>query len=317
MYLKPSSLILFFSLFIFNSFAQITIKGNLTQWQSLTLVINGPEASEKGSINPFLDYRLEATFTNGIHSFHVPGYFAADGNATETSAKEGNIWHIKFTPSIAGEWHFKVSFKHGHEIAINHDAYAGNHIEGIDAYTGSFIIKKFDKDAEGFHSKGRLTYNKKRYLYTENGNPLLKFGPNSPENFLAFKDIDGTYSYDSNKVFLKTWEAHIHDWKKGDPTWQNGKGKGIIGALNYLQSKGMNCVYALTMNIGGDARDVWPFLSHERKDFLRYDVSKLAQWDVIFSHAEKLGIIMHLITQETENELLLDDGYTLKERKLY
>ena len=59
-------------------------------------------------------------------------------------------------------------------------------------------------------------------------------GTNSPENFLAFADIDSTYSYDSEKRYLKTWEPHVKDWKDGDPTWQNGKGKGIIGALNYL-----------------------------------------------------------------------------------
>ena len=79
----------------------------------------------------------------------------------------------------------------------------------------------------------------------------------------------------------------------------------------------MNAVYALTLNIEGDARDVWPFTSHERSHFERYDVSKLAQWDIVFSHAEELGIIMHFITQEKENELILDDGYTFVQRKLY
>ncbi|MEZ5397229.1 MAG: hypothetical protein R2724_31240 [Bryobacterales bacterium] len=32
------------------------------------------------------------------------------------------------------------------------------------------------------------------------------------------------------------YEPHVQDWKPGDPTWQGGKGKGIIGALNYLAS---------------------------------------------------------------------------------
>ena len=60
----------------------------------------------------------------------------------------------------------------------------------------------------------------------------------------------------------------------------------------------MNSIYALTLNIEGDARDVWPFLSHRKADFLRYDVSKLAQWDIVFSHAENLGVIIQLVTQE-------------------
>jgi len=43
-----------------------------------------------------------------------------------------------------------------------------------------------------------------------------------------------------------------------DPTWQTGKGKGIIGALNYLADKGANAVSFLTMNIVGDDQNVFP-----------------------------------------------------------
>ena len=48
----------------------------------------------------------------------------------------------------------------------------------------------------------------------------------------------------------------------------------------------MNILYALTLNIEGDAQDVWPFLSHERHDYKRYDVSKLAQL-ILFFHTQK------------------------------
>ena len=56
---------------------------------------------------------------------------------------------------------------------------------------------------------------------------------------------------------LHKYEPHIADWLEGNPTWQNGKGKGIIGAANYLHSAGVNSVYMLTMNIMGDGNDVW------------------------------------------------------------
>lgn len=246
----------------------------------------------------------------------VPGFYAGDGNAAETSASSGGVWRVIFSPPSTGKWDYKVHFRKGQNIATDEDPYRGTPIKPHDNNSGSLIVTTADPGA-GFHSSGRLQYTGSRYLHTQNGEALLKFGANSPENFLAYADIDGTYSYDPNKNFLKTWTPHIKDWKNGDPTWQKGKGKGIIGALNYLASKGMNSVYALTLNIEGDARDVWPFLSHQRKDFKRYDVSKLAQWDIIFSHAEKLGIIMHLVTQEKENELILDDGNTAAERKLY
>jgi hypothetical protein len=38
---------------------------------------------------------------------------------------------------------------------------------------------------------------------------------------------------------------------------------------------------------------------------------------VVFDHAEKLGIMLHFVLQETENECLLDNGYTDVQRKLY
>lgn len=311
---QPSYLILAcFFLFTTSLYTQADYK----QHQPIVLDFEIESTAETAPKNPFIHYRLQVDFTQGEQTFSVPGFYAADGRAAESSASSGGIWRVIFTPNKSGTWEYQVSFKTGNNIAIEDDLYVGEGLKPHDGKTGKLEVSAIPKNAKGFEKRGRLTYTNSRYLYTENGEPFLKFGANSPENFLAFKDIDGSYSYDPEKNFLKSWEPHLKDWKTGDPAWQNGKGKGIIGALNYLASKGMNAVYALTLNIEGDARDVWPFLSHKKKDFKRYDVSKLAQWDIVFSHAEQLGIIMHLITQEKENELILDDGYTQLERKLY
>ncbi|MEP0133542.1 MAG: DUF5060 domain-containing protein [Eudoraea sp.] len=287
------------------------------QYQPVILDFKIESTSETSSVNPFTDYRLQVDFALGDKLFSIPGYYAADGNAAETSASSGGIWRVIFTPNTAGNWKYRVSFKKGRKLALDEDTYTGLSIAPHDGKTGVIEVVLPDENASGFSARGRLCYANNRYLHTENGEPLLKFGTNSPENFLAYADIDSTYSYDSEKSFIKTWNPHRQDWKNGDPTWQGTKGKGIIGALNYLASKGMNSVYALTLNIEGDAQDVWPFLSHRKSDFKRYDVSKLGQWDIIFSHAENLGIILNLVTQEKENELILDDGYTGEERKLY
>ncbi|MEM9918800.1 MAG: DUF5060 domain-containing protein [Bacteroidota bacterium] len=289
----------------------------IPKWQPFILDLEGPSTKETDSENPFLDYRLNVIFSKGKRSFVVPGFFAADGNAANSGAGSGKVWRTIFTPDEEGEWQYEVSFRKGKQLAVSDDPYLGQPVEGLDGQKGRFRCGPPSTDAQDIRSKGRLTYHKSQYFHFQNGEPYLKVGANSPENFLAFADIDGTYSYDPNAQFLKSWEAHIADWNSGDPTWQNGKGKGAIGALNYLASKSMNVVYALTLNIEGDAKDVWPFLSHERKDFLRYDVSKLAQWDILFTHAESKGIVLHLITQEKENELILDDGYTDVSRKLY
>jgi len=308
--------------FIFILIAQLTISASLSrgqqvQNQPMTLDFEVQPTSETDSENPFLDYRLQVTFSNNEATYEVPGYYAADGNAANTGASEGGVWRVKFTPPSPGEWAYNVSFRKGEGIAINEDPYSGHPVKEHHGKTGKFSVKKTPENAKGFRKTGHLTYNDSRYLYTRDGNPLLIYGSNSPENFLAYQDIDSTYNTDPDRDYIKSWSPHIKDWNEGDPTWKNGKGKGIIGALNYLAAKNMNAIYMLTLNIDGDARDVWPFLSHRREDFKRYDVSKLAQWDIIFSHAEKLGIVIEIITQEQENQLLLDDGYTRSERKLY
>lgn len=77
----------------------------------------------------------------------------------------------------------------------------------------------------------------------------------------------------------------------------------------------MNAVYFLTLNIDGDGKDVWPYLTHTDRD--RFDCSRLDQWEIVFQHMQHLGIALHIVTQETENERLLDGGFTGRERRLY
>ena len=120
----------------------------------------------------------------------------------------------------------------------------------------------------------------------------------------------------------KSWSAHAQHWKNGDPDWQGNKGRELIGAINYLSGKGMNAFSMLTMNIDGDDKNVFPYVNYNDKDApqddrLRFDVSKLAQWEIAFEHADKMGMYLHFKTQETENDQLLDDAQLGNERKLY
>jgi hypothetical protein len=77
----------------------------------------------------------------------------------------------------------------------------------------------------------------------------------------------------------------------------------------------MNSVYFLTMNVNGDGKDVWPWTSERER--LRFDCSKLDQWEIVFEHMDRLGLMLHVITQETENDQLLDGGTLGHERRLY
>ncbi|MGE5428463.1 MAG: DUF5060 domain-containing protein [Methylococcaceae bacterium] len=319
------SFILFFSITILAFSQSPSIKGTLQKWQTMRFIFDGPQCSEGDfSPNPFLDYRLEVTFTNGTHKYTVPGFFAADGNASETGAASGNKWQVNFVPDAEGTWNYKVSFRGGKDIAIN-DQLEGKTL-APDGVSGTFEVSATDKKATGFLSQGRLEVTGKRYLqFSETGKYFIKNGADSPENFLAYIDFDQTYRYGNKAIFREgeanpqeschKYEAHIKDWKAGDPTWQNGKGKGIIGALNYLASQGVNSQYMLTMNIQGDGNDVWPYADYNERT--RFDCSKLAQWDLVFDHMDRLGMMIHLVLQETENECLLDGGNTKNQRKVY
>jgi hypothetical protein len=294
------------------------------QWHPLTLSFEGPQTSEQAEENPFLNYRLLVTFRQGDHSYTVPGFYAADGNAAESSAESGNVWQVHFTPDRSGEWTYDVSFRQGENIAVNDDPNAGETL-AFDGSTGTFEVVPTDKDGDDFRAKGKLRYVGERYLqFAESGEYYLKGGTDSPENLLGYEDFDGTYFGAEEEQRegeaaadkqLHRYTDHVQDWHEGDPSWQDGKGKGIIGALNYLHSKGMNSIYFLTLNIGGDGKDVWPYTGYDER--YRFDCSKLAQWEKVFSHADSLGIMLHFVTQETENELLLDDGDLGIQRKLY
>ncbi|MBC8470083.1 MAG: DUF5060 domain-containing protein [Planctomycetes bacterium] len=295
------------------------ISGQSKKWHKVTLTFDGPQTNEKADPNPFLYYRLDVTFTHAKsgRSYLVPGYFAADGDAANTKANQGNKWRVHLAPDQIGVWKYSVSFRKGKNVAVNDNKSAGESGDFMDGQFGSFYIAPTDKRGRDFRGKGLLQYVGRHHLrFAETGEYFLKCGADAPENFLAYKDFDGDFKYDGHKDnFIKDWAPHIRDFKQGDPTWQDGKGKGIIGAVNYLASKGMNVFSFLTLNIGGDDQNVFPYISYE--DLLRMDVSRLDQWEILFEHADKLGMYLHFKTMETENELLLDNGDLGTQRKLY
>ncbi|WP_199726311.1 DUF5060 domain-containing protein, partial [Aquimarina sp. BL5] len=299
------------------------IYGELKKWHRVTIAFEGPNVSETASNNPFLNYRLNVTFTHTStgEKYIVPGYYAADGIAGNSSADSGNIWRVHFAPSKRGEWTYKTQFRRGNNIAVNASVTAGSaatingKANGIE--TGSFSITNSNKTGRDNRAKGRLVYDGTRYLkWSETGDYFIKQGPDSPENFLAYQDFDGNFKSDGiqdNRI--KTWSPHIRDWEEGNPTWKNGKGKGIIGAINYLVSEDLNAFSFLTMNIEGDDENVFPYIQSANRT--RLDVSRLDQWEVVFNYADTQGMFLHFKTQETENELLLDNGNLGTQRKLY
>lgn len=294
-----------------------SVTGEAKQWHKVTLTFDGPDSSESATPNPFTDYRMDVTFTKGDETFVVPGYFAADGDAANTSAEAGNKWRVHFAPSSPGEWTWVASLKQGEGVAVADDTESAASGGFFDGERGSLVVMASDKQAPDTRALGLLKQVDSRYPVTlGNGEVFLKAGADAPENFLAYSDFDGEFKSDGQKDNLvKTWQPHQRDWQQGDPTWADGKGKGIVGAVNYLASEGMNAVSFLTLNIEGDDRNVFPYTNYDERE--RLDVSRLAQWEVVFEHATSKGLFLHFKTQESENEELLDGGDTGSQRRLY
>ena len=307
---------------------KVTISGEQKMWHKVTLDLEGPFATEGDvSPNPFTDYRYEVIFENAAanKTRPIPGYFAADGRAAESSVDRGNCWRVNFVPDALGEWTYTVRFFRGTDAAL--DSSKGEALAPYDGIKGTFRIGETDKTERDFRALGFLTQAKgSHYLqFQGSGEYFLKAGADAPETFLGYADFDGTIANNPKKCPLKTWQPHVQDWRKGDPTWKGGKGKGMIGAINYLSSTGCNAFSFLTYNAGGDGDNVWPFV--ERDDPLHYDCSKLDQWGVVFDHAVARGMFLHFKLQETENDdqrgkvknvpTALDGGTLGRERKLY
>ncbi|MBD5777967.1 DUF5060 domain-containing protein [Pelagicoccus sp. NFK12] len=309
----------------------VAITGELSQWHAVTLDLDGPYAKE-GDASPrtFRDYSFFVTFTHesGVPSYTVPGYFAADGDAANTSAEAGSTWRAHLSPSKTGKWYYRTHFAAGEDVAVAPSN--GSPLAPYNGLTGSFLVGGSDKSAPDFRAQGRLEYVGQRYLrFAGDQSYFFKAGPDAPETMLAYTDFDNTLTMLPEKGPLKDWAPHLGDWNKGDPTWGQGRGKALIGAMNYLHEAGANSVSFLTYNAGGDGDNVWPFV--ERDDKFVYDCSKLDQWNVVFSHAQSLGLFLHFKTQENESDdnrrgakradseipESMDGGLLGPERKLY
>jgi len=300
---------------------QLAPEGELKLWHTLSLTFEGPEAAESDPVNPFTFYRMNVYFMHVKDTIVVPGFYAADGQAYESSASSGNRWRVYFNPPYTGEWNYIVSFRQGTDIAISDDSSAGTPYIPLNGSTGSFEISSSDKYGRDFRAKGLLEHhNEHFYRFRGDQSYFLKQGIGSPENYLAYFEFDNTQSQPGSDIKnlpdgLHHYEPHRKDWRPGNPSWQNGKGKGIIGVVNYLASEGLNNAYMLLMNVNGDGREVYPWTSYTERS--RFDVSKLAQWELVFAYMQQQGVALHFVLQEAENDRLLNSGNLGLERRLY
>ncbi|HJS07015.1 MAG TPA: DUF5060 domain-containing protein, partial [Pirellulales bacterium] len=139
---------------------KVEIAGELKAWHKVTLTLDGPKARETDNEpNPFTDYRLTVTFQHesGSPEYRIPGYFAADGDAANTSASEGNKWRAHLSPDKAGRWSYRVSLVRGKHAAVDEAAKAES-VTGVDGLSGTFEVAASDKKGRDLRGRGRLQY---------------------------------------------------------------------------------------------------------------------------------------------------------------
>lgn len=297
-------------------------------WHTVSLTFDGPESLENDPAT-FWDHRLTVTLSQGDHQYEVPGFFAGDGDSGTTHAQSGNKWRARFTPDRPGKWSYHAKLMVGPKAAINPSAGKSVKLKGA---SGSFEVKPSPLSAENpdFRGHGRLEYVEKHHMqFAGSKRYFLMGGAGSPENFLAFDGFDGTYDFAQTPEFpslgtdqLHHYGPHREDWRQGDPNWTDEDGddaKGIIGAANYIADQGLNSIYLMPFTYAGDGNDVWPWADPQTRN--TFDVSKLDQWERVFTHLQNRGVHIHLLVTETENESLFEvedgGGPFADTRKLY
>jgi len=286
------------------------VDGELRRWHRVDLSFDGPSHGETDDDpNPFLDYRLQCLLTGPSgQAYDVAGFFDSDG----AGGPAGSVWRCRFAPDEPGLWDYQASFRQGVDVAVSLAADAGV-ATGFDGESGTFFVSSSDKVAPDFRapSRGLLVPGDHYLRFAGSGNPWVKGGPNVPENFLGYSGFDGTPGAGHD------FAAHMGDWRAGDPDWGGGAGRAIIGALNYVAETGGNSLYFLPMNVGGDGDDTFPTVAEH--DRVHFDTSKLAQWEAVFTHADRLGVFLHLVLSEAEqaNANYHDGGSLGVQRKLF
>ncbi len=133
-----------------------------------------------------------------------------------------------------------------------------------------------------FSCVGRLEYGGGHFLKFADGPFWLKGGEDDPEDFLAPGQTAGFPS--------KT------------------------AAIDYLAGHGVNSLYIMLHNAGGDENNVWPWVgatpAQAMQNHEHFDLGKLQEWETLFTYIQNKGIVLHLVFED-------DSGWNGFNRTLY
>ena len=258
-----------------------TLNGELMVWHRVTLGFTAFPTSETNVVeNPFAHYRLDVTFVHEESGtvFVVPGFYGADGNSVNSGRPSGSVWLCHFVPNQEGAWTWEASFVRGIDVAAHG---IGESASFFDGDNGNFVVLPSDKTGKDFRSKGLVqeVIGKTYMRHTGTGESFLPIAI-SMDGMLGNPEFANTIGVQAS---LGNFAAHKRDYGLFvDETWNGGQGQGLVGALNYLSDTGIN-----TLEVNAISDEIFPFISPTQH--VQYDVSKLSQWEIIFTHAGSVG----------------------------
>ena len=151
----------------------------------------------------------------------MPGFFAADGNAADTGATSGRRFRVHFAPDAPGTWRFTAFFRSGPGVAHFRQP---DRRRAAPARRRDGLVRGGAQRQAAAATTGRRAccdYVGERYLrFAGTGEVFLKGGADSPENFLAYADFDGSAGAPPLRRRTRA------DFRPGDPTWRGGHGQG-------------------------------------------------------------------------------------------
>jgi hypothetical protein len=308
------------------------------------LAFSGPIASEHGMTDPGVEYRPPSTFAdyrcdlivtisdnnnnnnvgdendeerrmNNTDSTIIiyPCYYSGTGNAANAGDIGGFVWQcpIRHTPKnsnhdVAAEtpynnnqsvWYqWTVSFVTGTNIATTTymSGSNGNPADFFHNQRGEFELSIEDK--VNTNTTGNSMFRDATTMYT--GLDMI--------DFLNYIDFDGAPVTGSNTY--ASFASYGTNDTQHRPTWGGGqRGAGIMSMVAKIQqTKNVNSISITTLSL---LNNVHPFID-PLMDRLSYDISKLAQWEVVFRYAADVGISTILNLQE-------NDIVDYEERHLY
>ena len=310
---------------------------------TMILAFLGPVASERGMTEPgtyrrpstFGDYRCDlilmnrknknnndtgansSTTTNNKYNNNnidtvmiVPCYYSGSGNAANTGAVGGVIWqcairldHHHVQQQQQWLWtHWKLSLVSGTNIATTTyvSGSHGNPAGFFHNVTGTRpVLLSSSNDASQLDD---ITSHVP--LFSKSSSPFIT-GVLAMDflNCIDFDQEDGDIPSHHQRHTYRASESLVSTIPSHRPTWRRGRGRAITGAISHLlRDTAAPMVLALTTL--SFPHQVFPFVDpHDR---LSYDISKLAQWEVVFRYAADVGLPIMLILNDDDDTLFLD-----------